>query len=131
MASIPRTRQAKNIRYDKIITLIGEGEPYQNEFGGWITPEVKRRVKAQRLELSNKDYTNAVASGLRWEIQFETYAKQYKGETLLEHNGDLFTIVRSRNVDNDKGIRLVCESRAGNAPAPDPAPDPGGGVFSD
>lgn len=114
MASIPRTRQTVKIRYDKVIYLLSKGRPYFDDIGNEVVPDIRRRVKAQRLELSNKDYVTAASAGLRWEMQFETYAKQYKGEKELEYQGDTYTIVRARNVDNDKGVRLVCESRVGN-----------------
>lgn len=113
MASFPRTRQTKRVQYNKVIYLI-DTKYETGDFGQQVPVTTRRRVKAQRLEVSDTAYYNDASSGLRADLQFETYAKNYKGEPILEHNGEQYTIVRTRNVDVDKGVRLACVKRGAN-----------------
>lgn len=130
MASLTRTRPSKTVRYNKVIYLIGTGEPYQNEWGSWITPEVKRKAFAQLLEIGGQEFWTAATAGNRLEYQFELSAAVYKGELKLEYKGQPYTIVRHREGSTETAVRLVCEKKVADI-KPSPAPDPGGGGFSD
>lgn len=132
MASLPRTRPTKTVRKNKVIYLLSEGDPYFDDIGNEIVPTVRRKVYAQKLEVATNEYWNAAAQGNRLELQFEINAKVYMGETLLDYNGDQYTVVRTRGNDTETEIRLICQRKAANIKPPETEhPDTGGGAISD
>lgn len=114
MATLNRTRPSGVVRYNKVIYLLSEGEPYFDDIGNEIVPTIRRKVYAQRLEVGTHEYWNAAAQGNKLELQFELSARVYKGEMLLEYKGDEYTVVRTRNNDTDTAVRLICQRKAAN-----------------
>lgn len=101
------------MEYNEEIKLIKytDGE---NELGDPIKVREKRSVLASKLDYRNKDFYQAMASGLRPSMTFAINKYEYEEEQELEYNNKLYKIidvfpVKARDESEFETISLICE----------------------
>jgi len=99
--------------YDYEIDLIST--TYQvDEIGDSVETETKRTVFAAVLTYRNKDYYEALSSGLKPSINFAINRHEYDGEETIEHEGKRYRIldvfpVNVRDESEFEAVSLLCE----------------------
>lgn len=78
--------------YDYEIKLISY-ELGENEMGDPIEVPVKKTILASILDYRNKDFYQAMASGLKPSITFAVNKYEYDGEKELEYEGKQYRII--------------------------------------
>jgi hypothetical protein len=100
--------------YDYEIDLISSPTS-TDEIGDSIEVEVKRSVLAGILDYRNKDYYQALSSGLKPSITFAINKYEYDNEKVLEHEGkrhriiDVFP-VKAKDESEFESLALICEA---------------------
>jgi len=99
------------MRHKDVIFLISV-EIVEDEIGNRIPVESERLVYANEMSLSQSEFYNAAASGLRPSKMFEIYTFEYQGEDKLKHNGVTYQIMRAET--RGEKMRIVCERVVGS-----------------
>ena len=99
-----------NETFDYVITLVSFTK-IKNNFDEIERDQLKTGVFADIQELSQFEYTQAQAEGLKPEIKF-TIAEylEYNGENIIEHNGKYYKVLRTKRTKTGRGISFICES---------------------
>ena len=86
---------------NEIITLITVTQT-PDEYGDPVTTETAREVFAKLGSIGMKEFYQAQAVGLQPELKFvlADYL-DYEGETLVEHNGQRFRVLRTYRDDQE------------------------------
>jgi SPP1 family predicted phage head-tail adaptor len=91
-----------------VVLLKGENSFSENDIGDTIEfPSNPRQVFANRKSISQTEFYQAAATGLKPEIKFEVRTIEYQGERLLEFNNRDYTILRTYD-KNGEITELVC-----------------------
>ncbi|WP_176222085.1 phage head closure protein [Tuberibacillus sp. Marseille-P3662] len=72
----------------------------------------ERMVYANQYSISQSEFYNASAQGLKPEKEFEIYSFEYQGEDLLRHEGTTYHIIRGST--SGEKMRITCEKDVGN-----------------
>jgi len=94
------------------ISLV-EVEASVNETGDPITTKIARTVKAERKSVSQKEFYQAQATGLKPEITFVIRSANYRGEMLLIYEQREYSIIRTYENEKERSTELVCTSLIG------------------
>lgn len=95
-------------RPDKAIFLIGVTIT-EDKIGNQIEIPTERMVFAEQLAVFSNEFYNAAVSGLRPELKFEIYTREYRGEGKLKYNGKTYRIIRTSLGKSPEKTRLICE----------------------
>lgn len=80
----------------------------ENDLGDVIeTPGVPRAVFANKKSVTQTEFYQAAATGLRPELKFEVRVIEYNKESTLSYEEKTYSIIRTYEVDSEK-IELVC-----------------------
>jgi len=94
------------MRHNQVIYLIGV-EIIEDEIGNQIEVETERQVFANEMSVSQGEYYNAAAAGLRPAKLFEIYSFEYAGEAKVKHNGIKYRVIRTES--RGEKTRITCE----------------------
>lgn len=83
----------------------------QNDMGDPIETPTPRQVFANKKSIRQAEFYQAQATGLRPEIMFEIRAIEYEGESILEHEGKSYSVIRTYT-KNDEIMELICSGLA-------------------
>jgi SPP1 family predicted phage head-tail adaptor len=100
-------KSSKQVRYDRVITLMSNTLKTKDEIGNEVWGWKEKKVPAREVQVSAAEFYNAAQAGLRPETQFETYQAHYDGAVKVKYDGTVYNIIRTR-VIGDK-ILIVCE----------------------
>lgn len=100
--------------YDYEIKLISVTTT-TDETGDPVEKEVEKPVLAAILDYRNKDYYQALSSGLKPSVTFAINKYEYENEKTLKHDGDLYRIidvfpVKANNSSEFEIVSLLCEA---------------------
>jgi SPP1 family predicted phage head-tail adaptor len=98
------------MRYNAVIYLIAVSI-VTDEIGNQIEQETERKVFANEMTVSQNEFYNASAAGLRPSKMFEIYSFEYQGETKLKHDRVTYQIIRSEK--RGEKMRIICEKMIG------------------
>jgi len=94
------------MRHNQVIYLV-EVEIMEDEIGNQIEQETERQVFVNEMSISQAEYYNAAAAGLRPTKMFELYTFEYAGEPKVKHNGIRYRVVRTET--RGEKTRITCE----------------------
>jgi hypothetical protein len=94
-------------KYYGLAVFLGVEEIETTPSGDTITKSEKRKTTVRFLEPTAKEMKQAEALPLQPTIKIEAWAFQYKGERLVEIDGELHTIISKRRLR--KKIELTCQ----------------------
>ncbi|WP_337970290.1 phage head closure protein [Virgibacillus salexigens] len=97
--------------YDHEVTLINKTIDY-DDLGNPIPSETKTTVLCQLGSIGRSEFYEASAQGLKPEIEFVIHAFEYSGESEIEFQGVLYTVIRTFRRDFEE-IELTCERNIG------------------
>jgi len=98
--------------YNHELTLIKQVVT-EDELGNQTTIEEEKTLLCKLQSIGRNEFYSASTAGLKPEKIFIIHGYEYENETLLEFNGDRYTIIRSYATDFEE-IELVCERKASN-----------------
>lgn len=100
--------------FDETIKLISITTTVDS-IGDTVETEVEREVLASVLTYRNKDYYQALTSGLKPSITFGINKHEYQDEKTLKHDGktyriiDVFPVVE-KDTSEFEALSLLCEA---------------------
>ena len=94
------------MRKDKVVYLLNI-DYSENEIGDTLKTLIKRQIFAEKKSVRQSEFYQAAATGLKPELTFVIWEKEYNEESMLEFEGREYTIIRMFQKD-DKDIELVC-----------------------
>lgn len=94
------------MRHKDVIYLITT-KIVEDEIGNQIPQETERMVYANQMAVTQSEFYNAAATGLRPSKMFEIYSFEYNGEEKLKHNGVIYRIIRAET--RGEKTRITCE----------------------
>jgi SPP1 family predicted phage head-tail adaptor len=99
------------MRRDSVIYLIHVtyGE---NSIGDSIENIEKRQTFAKKKSIRQSEFYQAASTGLKPELTFEIWLREYNGESKLEYNGKQYNIIRTFEKNNED-LELICEGLVG------------------
>lgn len=95
------------MRKDKIIYLITETKS-ENELGDIIIEKNYRKTYAAKKSIGQNEFYQAAATGLRPEVTFIIWTREYKGEQFLKFGDKEYSIIRTFE-PNSEEIELKCQ----------------------
>jgi SPP1 family predicted phage head-tail adaptor len=103
------------VRKDKIVYLMTE-KTTGNAMGDTITEKVCRKTFAAKKSIRQSEYYQAAATGLRPEVTFIIWTREYKGEQFLKFGDKEYSIIRTFE-PNSEEIELKCQGVVNRANA--------------
>lgn len=94
-------------RPDQVIYLISVTTAV-NDMGDTIETKTKRLVFGEKKSIRQSEFYQAQATGLRPELAFAVWTREYAGEGKLEHNGKEYNIIRIFE-PNSEDTELTCQ----------------------
>jgi SPP1 family predicted phage head-tail adaptor len=94
------------MRFDKVIYLISVTTS-ENDIGDPIETPVKRQTFAEKKSVRQSEFYQAAATGLKPELTFVIWSREYGGEQKLEYDGKTYTIIRTYS-KNGELVELIC-----------------------
>lgn len=88
-------------------------EKRKNDIGDAISTPVTRQVFANKKDVRQSEFYQAMATGLRPELMFEVRTIEYNGEKTLRYNNELYSIIRTYS-KNGEITELVCQGIVGD-----------------
>lgn len=95
------------MRQDQAIFLISVTQN-ENDIGDQTEVQTKRLVFAEKKSISQNQFYQAAATGLRPELTFVIWTREYNQEPKLEFNGKEYTIIRTFDRDDER-TELICQ----------------------
>lgn len=83
----------------------------EDELGNQNTTEEETTVLCKFQSVGRNEFYSASTAGLRPEKVFVIHGYEYNNETLIEFNGDRYTVIRTYANDFEE-VELVCERKA-------------------
>lgn len=93
------------MRFNSAIHLITTTS-VENDIGDLIQMYQKREIFAEKKSVRQSEFYQAAVTGLKPEITFVTWSREYKNEEKLEYNGKEYHIIRT--FDNGEKTELIC-----------------------
>ncbi len=86
-----------------------------NEGGDTVQVETERPVLADKLDYRNKEYYQALSSGLKPSITFAVNKYEYSNERMLKYDGSKYKIidvypVKAKDESEFESLALLCEA---------------------
>ena len=101
--------------YDGIAYLMSAGTPTYDEYGNEKITYTKRKVYVMPRGVYKAEFYYAAQAGLHPSITFEmTNRADYKGEKLIEFEGEVYNIIRDGWIAQKDKIALISEKRVNN-----------------
>jgi SPP1 family predicted phage head-tail adaptor len=100
------------MRFDSVIYLI-QVTYGENDMGDSIEIHTKRQTFAQKNSVRQSEFYQAAATGLKPELTFVVWLREYRDEPKLEYNGKMYTVIRTYS-KNDELIELICSGMVGD-----------------
>jgi SPP1 family predicted phage head-tail adaptor len=100
------------VTYDHELILIEESFT-EDEIGNQIPDKIKRPVLCQVKSIGSNEFYNAATSGLKPVIEFIIHGYEYDGESKVEFEGTLYSIIRTYKRSYEE-IELTCQKVIGN-----------------
>lgn len=94
-----------------VIYLINESYT-PDEIGQYIATETKRMVFCDVRSVSRSEWFDAGRNGLHPEYLFTMFAPDYKGEKIVEYDGNRYGVYRTY-VGKNEQLELYVESKGG------------------
>lgn len=94
-------------RKDQVIYLISVTTT-ENEIGDSIAVPTKRLAFAEKKSIKQGEFYQAQATGLRPELTFVVWTREYANEGKLEYNGKAYNIIRTYE-PNSEDTELTCQ----------------------
>lgn len=100
--------------YDCEVTLISM-KYEKNDIGDSVEVKTERKVLAGKIDYRNKDFYQALRTGLKPSITFGINKYEYQDEKLLEYDGSQYNIIDVYPVvekysNEFEGLALLCEA---------------------
>lgn len=95
-----------------VIWLIHEAFD-QDEMGVTTPVETKRKVYANVTSVSADEWFNGGRSGLNPDLRFRLFRHEYRGEEIIEYNGQRYAVYRTYEALNDI-LELYVERKKGD-----------------
>ncbi|AFQ46266.1 phage head closure protein [Desulfosporosinus meridiei] len=80
----------------------------ENDMGDFIEAKTKRLVFAEKKSIRQSEFYQAKATGLRPELSFVVWTREYAGEGKLEFDGKEYNIIRTFE-PNSEDTELTCQ----------------------
>lgn len=80
--------------FNELITLMNVTYT-ENALGDYIESSVNRTVFVNKKSVSQSEFYQAAATGLKPEVKFEVRTIEYQGEQKFLYNGKVYTIIRT------------------------------------
>lgn len=95
---------------NEILTLIQQTGTDTDDLGDLVTQEARREVFGRLGSIGQKEFYQAQAVGLQPELKFilADYL-DYDGETLVEHNGQRYRVLRTYRTGQELELTLYRE----------------------
>ncbi|MGV3139442.1 phage head closure protein [Brevibacillus agri] len=88
--------------------------PGEDEAGYPTDPvETRREVLANQKSVMRSEFYAAAQSGMKADVVFEIHAFEYNGETILEHGGKRYEVIRTFQATPEE-IELTCSDLSQN-----------------
>lgn len=94
--------------YEEISLL--EAVNTENSIGDPIRKLTKKERYAEKLEIGQKEFYQAAATGLKPEIKFAIWKFEYNDEMFLEYKNRNYKIIKTYERKTDEKIELTCTS---------------------
>lgn len=94
---------------DELIFLL-EAINTENNIGDPIRKLIKKERYAKKLEIGQREFYQAEATGLKPEIKFEIWKFEYNGEMFLEYEKRNYKIIKTYERKVEEKIELTCTS---------------------
>lgn len=91
---------------DEIIKLLVT-ENKVNEIGDPVKEIQKLTRYAEKLEIGQKEFYQAAATGLKPEIKFKIWKFEYNGEMFFEYEGRTYKIIKTYVKKDEEKIELT------------------------
>lgn len=98
--------------YNHELTLISH-TLIEDEIGNQIPTETRRTILCKVLSVGRNEFYNAAVKDLKPEKVFVIHRYEYEEETLVEFEGNLYSVIRPYATDFEE-IEIVCERKIGN-----------------
>lgn len=86
---------------------IKPGDP-SNDRGEVVREKTYKSIYAELLSISQTEFYQAAAAGLKPQVKFRIYSFEYEGNKRLKYNGEIYKIMRTYKPDLEH-IELTCE----------------------
>ena len=85
------------MRWSDVLTLIFEKQPPNTNENGFTLPQSGERttVYANKKSVGFSEFFKAKQAGYTEQIKFDVYTAEYDGQTLAEHEGTQYRILRT------------------------------------
>jgi SPP1 family predicted phage head-tail adaptor len=95
------------MRKKEVIKLIG-ASTVQNDIGDPIEEiSGEREIFAEKKSIKQSEFYQAAATGLKPELTFVVWTREYNQESTLEYNSKKYNIIRTYDRD-DEHTELIC-----------------------
>lgn len=84
----------------------------KNKYGVPVSTPAAHEVFCERSSISRNEFFNAGRSGLNPQYVFKVFKGDYMGETIVEYDGQTYSVYRSYETDDDY-IELYVERKGG------------------
>lgn len=81
-----------------------------NLIGDPIKKITKQKRYAEKIEVGQKEFYQAFATGLKPELKFAIWKFEYDNEMFLEYNNRNYKIIKTYERKTDEKIELTCTS---------------------
>jgi len=111
--------------YNHELTLIGH-EVIKDEIGNEISIPAERKILCKVIDVGNREFYDAQASGLKPSIKFIIHEFEYGGEKEVMFEGEKYKVLRTyrarysigdrktKNILDAEEIELTCEKVIGH-----------------
>lgn len=117
-------------KWSDILTLISLVPPAEetNENGFNNPPtEAKRDVFANKKSVGYSEFYKSAQAGYSTELKFDIYTHEYGGETLVEHSGARYKVLRTYGSKSGEFLELTLTDLSERAHPPEAPEDAGAG----
>lgn len=94
---------------DELIYLL-ETKNTENTIGDPIRELTKKERYAEKLEIGQREFYQAAATGFKPEIKFAIWNFEYNDEMFLEYKNRNYKIIKTYERKTDEKIELTCTS---------------------
>jgi SPP1 family predicted phage head-tail adaptor len=108
-------KRGEGMRHNAVIKFISGISNDENEIGDPIGTPVKREVLAEKKSVRQSEFYQAAATGLRPELTFVVWTREYNQEPRLEYNGKEYNIIRTFEREYEQRTELTCQGLVNGA----------------
>lgn len=86
---------------------------YQDEYGNWRKSEVNKRIFCRIESIDRSEYFEGGRNGIRPEMKFVVFAKDYEGEEQLTYDKKPYAIYRTYQIPGSDYMELYTQVKGG------------------